>query len=189
MRAWGMRGACMGNTAPEHWKNESAINRKSLKFYVNDGVGDMLLQTWPWTFEKPAGLSDSSPLHTHNHQRGGPLPEHIADTRPRRSFLAKSPYVTISSRLFVQASFATTAHSLQNLNIKARSLPSSFGPHWRRTWSFVKFVLPEVFQASLWAFPWSYFCFRCPTISSSVATRGIHPPLHTSMEFTEACIF
>lgn len=99
--------------------------------------------------------------------------------------LPKSPYVTISSRLFVQASFATTSHSLQNLNIKACCLPSSFDPHWRRTWSFVMFVLPEVFQASLWAFPWSYFCFRCPTISS----RGIHPPLHTSMELTEACIF
>lgn len=35
-------------------------------------------------------------------------------------------------------------------------------------------------------FPWSNFCFRCPTISSAAATRGIHPPLQTSVELTEA---
>lgn len=110
-------------------KNESAINRKALKLYVNDGVGVCYSKHDPWSFEKPAGLSDSCPLHTHNPQRGGPFPEHTADTRPRRSFLAKSPYVTISSRLFVQSSFATTVHSLQNLNKKARGLPFSFGPH------------------------------------------------------------
>lgn len=119
------------------------------------------------------------------HQRGGPLPEHTADTRLRRSFLAKSPYVTISSRLFVQSSFATTVHSLQNLNIKARGLPSFFGPHWRRTWRFVKFVLPEVFQASLWAFSLTIF-FSGAHLSSAVTTRGIYPPQHTSVELTEA---
>lgn len=114
------------------------------------------------------------------HQRGGPLPEHTADTRLRRSFLAKSPYVTMSSCLFVQPSFATTVHSLQNLNIKARDLPSFFGPHWRRTWRFVKFVLPEVFQASLWAFSLVRFLLQVPHYKLSSGNKR-NPPSPTNI--------
>lgn len=115
------------------------------------------------------------------HQRGGLLPEHTADTRLGRSFLAKSPYVTISSSLFVQSSFATNVHSLQNLNIKARGLPSFFGPHWRRTWRFVKFVLPEVFQASLWAFSLVLFLFQVPHNKFSSSNKRNSPsPTHIS---------